>query len=504
MLLSSILSDYVARFTASLKLHNASSGDQTNVCVENVGCNSKEIEKNWMFCCIAGEHKDGHDFAGEAIRKGASILMTERPLPLDIPQIISTDVRREMGRLASIVYGEPARKLKMFAVTGTNGKSTTTWIIRHLLESLGIRTGLIGTIVYNDGITEEDAGRTTPESCDIQRMLAHMLRNGCEACVMETSSHGLCFGRIEGCLFDAAVFTNLSEEHLDYHGTLENYFSAKSRLFSDYTKKSWSGGANVDDPFARRLLQLYPDRLVAFGTEDELKASLSGSDIQSTLQGTRFSVSIPGETRSLPVTLPLPGKFNVYNALAALSVTLPQAADRAMLIEALRTMVQVPGRMETYTFDNGVSGIIDFAHTPVALENVLTEVRRLCSGRVISVFGHGGERFQPNRYSLGSIAAALADEVIVTMDNPRNEPAEQIAAQIVEGVASSKRKIPLKTILDRTTAVHEAMDSAEPGDVVVISGKGPEKYLRIGSESVPYSDGDALRTWANERGVGWR
>lgn len=504
MILSKIIEEYAARYSSPLRLHNQAIDGGTDVSVVHVGCNSLEIKKDELFCCIRGEHNDGHAFAGDAVQKGASTLLVERPLPLETPQIVSSNVRRDMGRLSSIVYGDPANTLKMFAVTGTNGKSTTTWIIRHLLQSIGIRTGLLGTIVYNDGIEEKDAARTTPESCDIQLMLLRMLQNGCGACVMETSSHGLSFGRIEGCSFDAAVFTNLSEEHLDYHGTLENYFSAKSRLFSDYMKQNWAGGANSDDAFARRLLGLYSDKLVSFGIEKEYGAHLLGSNLQSSLEGTRFSLSLPGVSEPVPVFLPLPGKFNVYNALAALSATLPYATDKLALVDSLHSMIQVPGRMERYSFNSGVSCIIDFAHTPFALQNVLTEVRRLCGGRIISVFGHGGERFQPNRFSLGNIAATLADEVIVTMDNPRNEPAEQIAAQIVEGVESSERRVPLKTILDRSAAVYEAMDSAKPGDVVVVSGKGPEKYLRIGSESIPYSDGDTLRRWADERGVEWR
>ena len=504
MILSKILEEYAARYSSPLRLQNHPINEGADISVSHVDCNSIEIEKEGMFCCIPGEHKDGHVFAGDALQKGASALLVEHTLPLEIPQIVSSNVRRDMGRLSSIVYGDPARSLKMFAVTGTNGKSTTTWIIRHLLQSIGIRTGLLGTIIYNDGIEEEDAERTTPESCEVQRILSKMVHNGCGACVMETSSHGLSLGRIEGCFFDAAVFTNLSEEHLDYHGTLENYFSSKSRLFSDYMKPSWAGGANSDDTFARRLFEYFPDKLVSFGIEKENAPLLLGSAIQSSLEGTRFSLTLPGVSDPVPVFLPLPGKFNVYNALAALSATLPYATDKLALVNSLHSMIQVPGRMERYSFDNGASCIIDFAHTPFALKNVLTEVRRLCGGKIITVFGHGGERFQPNRFSLGNIAATLADEVIVTMDNPRNEPAEQIAAQIVEGVVSSERKVPLKTILDRFAAVYEALDSAKSGDVVVVSGKGPEKYLQIGSESVPYSDGATLRRWADERGVHWR
>ncbi len=502
MRLSMLLSEYAARYSASPSLRIQSAArKQDDFSVENVGCDSGSVKDGWMFCCMRGERRDGHDFAEEALGRGASVLLTERPLSLDIPQIISSDVRKDMGRLASIVYGNPSEKLKMFAVTGTNGKSTTTWIIRHLLQSLGMRTGLIGTILYSDGTAEQEAGRTTPESCDIQRMLCDMLKNGCSACVMEASSHGLELGRLEGCRFDGGVFTNLSEEHLDYHETLERYFEAKSRLFSEHMKQAWGGGVNVDDAFGRRLFDLHPEKLLPFGVKEGTRALLRGENVRSSLKGTEFTVALSGETFSPSVRLPLPGRFNAYNALAALSTVLPHAADARSLLEALSTMVQVPGRMETSSFNNGVCCIIDFAHTPEALKNVLTEVRKLCEGRIISVFGHGGERFQPNRFSLGSIAASLADEIIVTMDNPRNEPAEQIASQIMEGVLSSERKTPARTILDRALAVRTALNSASRGDVVVISGKGPEKFLRIGPKSIPYSDGGAVDQWAKERGV---
>ena len=226
MLLSKVMFEYESRYTNHLPLHKGRLVEETDPLVMDAGCNSMAVGKDWLFCCISGEHRDGHDFATEAVHRGASALLAERPLDLEIPQIISADVRRDMGRLSSIIHGSPSEKLRMFAVTGTNGKSTTTWLIRHLLRSIGMRPGLIGTIVYDDGAVETEAPRTTPESCDTQRMLAGMIRNGCDSCVMEASSHGLQLGRLEGSRFDSAVFTNLSQEHLDYHRTLEEYFSA--------------------------------------------------------------------------------------------------------------------------------------------------------------------------------------------------------------------------------------------------------------------------------------
>ncbi|MDI9369577.1 MAG: UDP-N-acetylmuramoyl-L-alanyl-D-glutamate--2,6-diaminopimelate ligase [Synergistota bacterium] len=496
------MQEYADKYSAHLALKTGSAKQEADPVVIDAGYNSETVAKDWLFCCIAGERTDGHDFAPEALEKGASALLTQRPLDLDIPQILSSDVRRDMGRLSSIIHGEPSSRLRMFAVTGTNGKSTTTWIMRHLLESLDMRPGLIGTVVYNDGVEEVDAGRTTPESCDIQRLLASMVRNGCDSCVMETSSHGLDLGRVEGCLFDSAVFTNLSEEHLDYHETLEGYFSAKARLFAGYMKETWAGAANMDDRYARRLMDLYPERFLSFGLGNGNSVDVHGEDPACSLDGTRFTLTLKSIASPFSSFIPLPGVFNVYNALAALAAVLPYSYDGKALAGALSGMVQVPGRMEKISLENGVRCIVDFAHTPEALRNVLTELRRLCDGRVISVFGHGGERFQPNRFSLGKIASDLADEIIVTMDNPRNEPPEQIAAQIVEGIAASERKTSHRTILDRKAAVYEALDSAKPGDVVAVTGKGPEKYLCIGDESFPYSDVGAINSWALERGVG--
>lgn len=501
VLLSGLPAEYARRYGVNPSLRYGNSSPVPEAVLADAVCNSADASPGCLFCCVRGEHTDGHTFAEEAIANGAVALLVERLLPVDAPQIVSTNVRRDMGRLASIIHGEPSQKLKMVGVTGTNGKSTTTWIIRHILQSMGLRVGLLGTIVYNDGVNEVDAERTTPESCDVQRMLGRMVENGCDACVMETSSHGLALGRMEGCSFDSAVFTNLSEEHLDYHGTLEEYFETKSTLFSGCMKQDWTGGANCDDSYGRLLMGRFPRNLSSYGIDCDSDARLRAGEIDCSLEGTDFTVSLAGLPEPVRTFLPLPGLFNVYNALAALSAILPFCHDTRGAILSLKSMVQVPGRMERISFENGVKCVIDFAHTPVALKNVLTELRRLCRGRVISVFGHGGERFQPNRFSLGRFAAALSDSIIVTMDNPRNEPPEQIAAQIVEGVKSSGRDVRLRTILDRKAAVYSAMDSAESGDVVVISGKGPEKTLRIGSLSIDYSDYNAVRSWSIERGV---
>lgn len=473
-----------------------------NPVLTEMSSDSRQIGPGGIFCCIRGENADGHEFAPAAINRGAAVLLTDHLLPLDVPQIVSGNVRRDMGRLADILYGEPSKKLLLFAATGTNGKSTTVWMLRHLLESLGIRTGLFGTIMYSDGVLERDADRTTPESWEIQRDLAAMVNNGCGACVMEASSHGLALGRLEGCRFDGAVFTNLSEEHLDYHGTLEDYFLAKKRLFSSFMKPLWHGAANGDDPWGRRIQSLYSENILTFGLDSAL-LDIRGEGVELSIAGSEFYlVSSPEEEEKAPFFLPLPGRFNVYNALGALALLLSFFPDRRKeLADAMKSMVQVPGRLEKYFFSNGVTVIIDFAHTPAALKNVLGELRTMCHGKLISVFGHGGERFEPNRPALGRTAASLADGVIITMDNPRREDPQKIATQILEGVQSEEKTVDVRVILDRKKAVRTALDEARRGDVVVLSGKGPEKYLIIGREKIPYSDRDEVLSWAQDRGV---
>lgn len=498
--LTTVLEEFERKFGSSPAVRNLPGKPPL---LEQVTGDSREVVSGSVFCCVKGEKKDGLDYAAAAAEKGASVILTDREIPLRIPQLLTNDVRRDMGRLASIVYGSPSSRMKMFAVTGTNGKSTTTWMIRHILQCAGIKTGLFGTIVYNDGAVEKDAGRTTPESYEIQRSLASMVKNGCGACVMEASSHGLSLGRLEGCTFDGAVFTNLSEEHLDYHKTLEEYFHAKTRLFSTYMKDGWHGASNRDDLHGKKLLSAFPGNLTPFGLGENSAEGVKGAILSATPSGNEFSVRLPGRRKELLVSLPLPGRFNVYNALGSLALLQSFVEDPEKISAALKTMPQVPGRLERYYLSSGVCVIIDFAHTPAALGNVLSELRTMCAGKLFAVFGHGGERFQPNRHSLGLTAARFCDKIVVTMDNPRSEDPGDIADQIFEGVRASERKPETEIVLDRKTAVRSALDEAHEGDVVAVTGKGPEKYLIIGNQTIPYSDRETVLDWAQERGLTW-
>jgi UDP-N-acetylmuramoyl-L-alanyl-D-glutamate--2,6-diaminopimelate ligase len=465
-------------------------GTGGNLAVSDVVSDSRKVLPGAIFCCIGGEKSDGHEYASVAESAGAVALVCERPVRTELPVLFVESTREVMGELASLVYGEPASKLLMIGVTGTNGKSTTTYILRSILQAAGIKSGLLGTIVENDGVRERDAERTTPESCDIQRYLAAMVKNKCGACVMETSSHGLQNGRLDGCRFDVAVFTNLNPEHLDFHKNMENYFQAKRLLFTKYSKEGRVAAINADDPYGTRLLEEFPAR--GFRLSDV-------SNIDLGMDGSSFVIDTGGaHMPPLPLKSPLVGDFNVTNVLAAVTA-LRGRFDDAVIAKGIAEIPQVPGRLEKHRIPNGACCVIDFAHTPEALRNILSVTRGFCTGKLISIFGHGGGRYPSNRPALGAVAASLADLILVTMDNPRDEDPALIADGIVQGIEGQNREkgreIRYQVILDRKEAISTALCIAGPNDVLVISGKGPEKFLTIKDRKIPYSDAEAVEEW---------
>ena len=477
-----------------LKFSLEGEGKKKDPCVSEVFSDSRKVVPGSIFCCICGEKNDGHDYIPLVEQAGAVALVCERPVKTDLPVILVDSTRRIMGELASAVYEDPTAKLLMVGVTGTNGKSTTTYILRSILQTAGYRTGLLGTIVESDGIRERDAERTTPESCDIQRQLATMLRNGCSACVMETSSHGLQLGRLSGCRFDILLFTNLNPEHLDFHKDMESYFQAKRLLFTEHGKEGRVAVVNSDDPYGVRLRQEFPDART-FGANDVLNPYLG-------MEGSSFTIRTGSceneKTPAFRIESPLVGNFNVMNVLAAVAA-LKGRFDNATIMKGVAAVSQVPGRMERHELPNGACCIIDFAHTPEALRNVLSTVRDFCAGRLISVFGHGGGRYPMNRPALGDVAATLADIILVTMDNPRDEDPAKIAESIVEGIEAHDRKqgkyTKYQIVLDRKEAICTALSVAGPKDVLVVSGKGPEKFLTIKDRKIPYSDAETVEEW---------
>lgn len=470
-------------------------GAGENPRITDVVSDSRSVRPGTLFCCIRGERSDGHDYIPMARELGAAALLCERPVDAGLPSIVVPSVREVMGEVSAIVYGNPSEKLLMVGVTGTNGKSTTTYVLRSILNAAGIRSGLLGTIVESDGVRERDADRTTPESCVVQRRLAEMVRNGCGACVMETSSHGLFLGRLRGCRFDVPLFTNLNPEHLDFHKDMEHYFQAKRLLLSHYARTGFEGAANADDLYGRRLLEDFPESMRGFALASDAFARVT--EFRTGLEGTSMTVSMRGFP-DLRLRSPLVGNFNVWNVLAAVTALRGRVEDEA-LVRGVAEVPQVPGRLERHSLPNGACCFIDFAHTPEALKNVLAAARALCPGRLISVFGHGGGRYSLNRPALGRVAADLADLVIVTMDNPRDEDPAEIAAEIVRGVQESGGARH-RVILDRREAVRTALSIAAPGDVVVVSGKGPERYLEQAGVRTPYNDAETVDSWIRSSG----
>ena len=459
---------------------------------------SRMVRPGDIFACVCGLHFDGHDFIDKVMKGGASGLIVQRPVRgLPVSWIQVEDVRAAMGYVAAELEDEPAQKLKMCAVTGTNGKSTTSCMIRSILNACGLKCGLLGTIVYDNGAQAVLADRTTPESSQVQEFLSEMVKNGCAACSMECSSHGLVQGRLSGCLFDGAVFTNLSPEHLDFHGDMEGYFSAKARLFRNYLKPDAVLSVNAQSPYGRRLIEEFP-QAVSWALDGE--ARLRARSAEFSLDGSEFDLTFDGKFMGR-AHIPLSGRFNVENALGAAALCLGMGCEESKVLEGLRDIPQVPGRMERLNLENGVRVIIDYAHTAEALRVLLGTLRPLVQGRLVSLFGHGGDRFAGHRPLLGAAAAEFADKIFLTMDNPRTEDPLKIAGEIAEGIRSARQDDCFSIVMPREAAIKAALDWCEPGDLLVLSGKGPEPYLEINGVKHPYSDKGAVENWMAEKGV---
>jgi UDP-N-acetylmuramoyl-L-alanyl-D-glutamate--2,6-diaminopimelate ligase len=424
--------------------------------ISGLAYSSQSVTPGALFFCVPGFRSDGHDFAPDAVARGAAALVTERRLDLGVPEIVVDDVRAAMGPAAARFYGDPTAELDVVGITGTNGKTTTAYLVRHLLEAAGRQTGLLGTVKRVVGGIEEDVERTTPEAIDLQETFRRMRDGGDRAVAMEVSSHALELGRVAGIRFACRVFTNLTQDHLDFHETMEAYFAAKRSLFEE----PGPAVVNVDDEYGRRIAAEVD--AVTFGIENE--ADYRARDIDFDVNGSRFTLETPdGELR---IESPLAGLFNVQNLLGAI------AAVRSLGVEeiSLEGFGRVPGRFEAVDEGQDFGVLVDYAHTPDSLENVLRAARELARGRLHVVFGAGGDRDRGKRPLMGDAARRLADRVLVTSDNPRSEEPEAIIDQVMEGAGpDAEREV------DRRRAIARAIEEAEPGDVVVIAGKGHEQ-----------------------------
>ncbi|HLJ03587.1 MAG TPA: UDP-N-acetylmuramoyl-L-alanyl-D-glutamate--2,6-diaminopimelate ligase [Solirubrobacteraceae bacterium] len=447
--------------------------------ITGLAYDNRQVRPGTLFFCVPGFTRDGHDFAPEAIEKGAVALVVQRPLNLGVPEIQVPSVRAAMAPIAAVFFGDPTAHLEVVGVTGTNGKTTTAFLVRALLEADQRQTGLLGTVKSIVGGVEHEVKRTTPEAIDLQRTFKEMLDAGDEAVAMEVSSHALELHRADAIHFAAAIFTNLTQDHLDFHPTMEHYFAAKRRLFTELETKVKI--VNVDDPYGARLAQELGPDTITFGIDAD-KAAYRATDIATSLTGSRFMVSSPdGE---IAMQSPLTGRFNVSNVLGALAAARALGVPIETCRHALQNAGQVPGRFEAVDAGQDFAVLVDYSHTPDSLENALNAARTLTSGRVHVVFGCGGDRDRGKRPIMGEIAGRLADRVIVTSDNPRSEDPERIIEEILVGTGPD-----VEHDADRRAAIERAIAGAAPGDVVLIAGKGHEQGQEFeNGRKIPFDD----------------
>jgi UDP-N-acetylmuramoyl-L-alanyl-D-glutamate--2,6-diaminopimelate ligase len=464
--------------------------------VAGITHDSRKVKPGDLFVCIPGLKADGHQFLPDAAAKGAVAALVERTQGLggSLPLLLVPSARAAVGPLAAAVYGHPSRQFNLIGVTGTNGKTTTTLLVETLFRAAGCRTGVIGTLGARIGDRELPGDRTTPEAPDLQALFAQMTAEDVRAVAMEVSSHALAQDRTLGAEFDVGVFTNLTQDHLDFHGTLDDYFEAKVRLFTDYpsrTQKPFSAVINVDDPYGRRLLERAKGRPITFGIERE--ATLTASEVRATPAGIQFRLSREGGPAQ-PLQLRLGGRFNVSNALAALGAALAAGLDWEQSMQALAAANGAPGRFESVDGGQPFSVIVDYAHSPDGLLNVLSAARALDPARLIVVFGCGGDRDRGKRPIMGRIAAELADVAVVTSDNPRSEQPETIIREIQAGIAAAtERRATVVEEPDRRRAIAEAIGMAQPGDLVLIAGKGHENYQIFADQTIHFDDREVAR-----------
>ncbi len=469
--------------------------------VSSLTDDSRRVAPGACFVAVPGFKQDARRFIPEAVRRGATLVVTEgEPVPdLPVAQVLVPAARASLARLADAWHGHPSRALTLVGITGTNGKTTTSYLVEALLRARGLATGVLGTIQYVLGEERRPAGQTTPDALELQGMLALMRERGVRGVAMEVSSHALALSRVDGLAFDVAVFTNLTQDHLDFHGTLDAYRLAKRRLFellAASPKRSRSAVVNGDDPSGAAMVRGLDLPVLTFGLGPG--AHVRAVAHASSLAGIRMTVQAP--CGRLALTSPLIGEHNVMNLLGAVATGLALGLELPAIGSALSEVGTVPGRFEQVRAGQPFLVVVDYAHTPDALERVLTTARKLTGGRLGVVFGCGGDRDRGKRPIMGEIAARLTDRVWVTSDNPRSEAPEAIVGEVVAGVLrvpAAGRHYTAEP--DRQLAIRAALDWAKSGDTVVIAGKGHETYQIVGSEVLPFDDREVARTILSER-----
>jgi UDP-N-acetylmuramoyl-L-alanyl-D-glutamate--2,6-diaminopimelate ligase len=456
--------------------------------VTGVAYDSRTLTAGQVFVALRGQHADGTAFARQAIERGAAAVVSEQPAPdgVHVPWAMVEDARLALALIATTFYRDPSREMQVVGITGTNGKTTTAYLLASIFEAAGIRCGLLGTVAYRAGEVVREATRTTPEAPEVQALLREMVEQGCGACAMEVSSHALSLRRVDGMTFAAGVFTNLTRDHLDFHADMDQYFRAKRRLFEMLPRDAPSL-LNLDDPRGSALVDA-GGRPVTYAIGRA--ADITPGPLSFSLDGLKFDVRTPRGT--LQVRSTLVGRPNVYNILAAVSTATALDLPLDAIERGVQSLAGVPGRFEMVSgAKDEVTVVVDYAHTDDALRNLLETARPLARGRLITVFGCGGDRDRTKRPLMGAVAGRLSDLIVITSDNPRGEDPNRIIEEIQRGITADTKKDAgqrLLTIVDRRAAIAKAIELARPGDLVLIAGKGHEKYQVIGDRVLPFDD----------------
>lgn len=473
-----------------------------DVDITSIAYDSRKIEPGALFVATQGEHVDGHGYVEQAIARGAAGIVVEREIksvPRHVAHVEVVSTRAAMPALAGTFYHQPSLKLRLCGVTGTNGKTTTTYLLKHLCERAMLRCGLIGTVRYEIGDEVLTSTHTTPQSLDLQALLAQMRDAGCKAAVMEVSSHALAQDRVGGAEFDVAVFTNLTQDHLDFHRTIQEYFDAKARLFTELlpqqTKKRAVAVVNIDDRYGAELCTRLPKgiRLITYGVGN--RADFRASNFKTEPAGTSYQLD--AQERSFLVRLPLIGRFNIYNSLAALAAASAMGVQLRAAVLSLATAPAVPGRVQLVPAKRNFQVYVDYAHTDDALSNVLKTLRELNPHRLIVVFGCGGDRDRAKRPLMGRAAEQGGDFAIITSDNPRSEEPAAIIGDIEKGFQGKSYEV----IVDRRQAIERAVALAQPRDIILIAGKGHENYQQFARTTVPFDDVQVAKAAIDSRPI---
>ncbi len=477
-------------------------GNET-VTITDITADSRQVKKGSLFICLDGATVDGHTFAQKAVDAGAVALVVSKDVTVssDVCIIKVEDTRQAMMDIVPLFFDYPANKMRMIGVTGTNGKTTTTHMIRHILRSQGHKVGIIGTIHIMIEDKSYPIHNTTPDVVDLQHILNQMVNEGVTHCIMEVSSHALALGRVSGVEYDTAVFTNLTQDHLDFHKTFENYLAAKCKLFeqvsaSNQVKTGKGAVINIDDPYGHRVVEATTAPTMTYSTQG--KGTLNAHDVTMTSKTSTYTIEFDG--KQYPIKMNTTGLFNVYNTLAAIGACLYENISMEKIDEALQSFRSVPGRFELIEEGQDFAVVVDYAHTPDGLQNILQTAQEIKESKMIVVFGCGGDRDATKRPIMGRIAAEFGDTIFVTSDNPRTEDPNQIVKDVEVGVKEGLREgSTYEVVVDRKEAIKKAVRSARTGDIVIIAGKGHEDYQILKDRTIHFDDREVAREALKEK-----